>query len=328
MQHSIRFGLHTPMGRQRGPAETLSLQPADTQCLSFSTASIATPGPRPSRSTAQLVLPNTIAAARAPLRSVKSDLSLAGRRLSVPRSAASGEDAGAPKAQRPGQRNEDPELAEMKREMQGTLLEIAEDLLQDVEKRQPYTPLPAPDPRVDRCMESERQALKLGLAKRMMHDMIRSRGRPLSQKVQAEMIEQANRFCELRRQATIHDLGYKGEYKGWRSATQHQAHRGRGHSPQASAAAAAAEPEWEDDPLPTHRSADSALETPGSTDSRARARRPRRAKQPHNALPTIQPPRGPYKVRDSLSIIATDELPPGPFVDKREIEMYRHVTQR
>ena len=121
---------------------------------------------------------------------------------------------------------------------------------------------------------------------------------------------------------------YKGEYKGWRSATQHQAHRGRGHSPPASAAAAAAEPEWEDDPLPTHRSADSALETPGSTDSRARARKPRRAKQPHNALPTIQPPRGPYKVRDSLSIIATDELPPGPFVDKLEIEMYRHVTQR
>ena len=75
----------------------------------------------------------------------------------------------------------------------------------------------------------------------------------------------------------------------------------------------------EDEPPQADEEPPAQGDTPGSNE---------RQKKHHNPLPTIQPPSGPFKVRDSLSIIATDEIPPGPFVDKREIEMYRHVTFR
>ena len=45
------------------------------------------------------------------------------------------------------------------------MLEMAELLLQDVEKRQPYVAMPAPDPMVERVFHRERQELKLSLVR-------------------------------------------------------------------------------------------------------------------------------------------------------------------
>jgi hypothetical protein len=260
------------------------------------------------------------------LRSIKSELSLSGSKLSR-RAAEGGDEAEGQHKKKHAQSEEDLALKKMKQEMQGTLLDVCESLLQDVEKRQPYTALPAEDPRVERCMEGERQSLKLALAKRMMHELVRSRGQPVSPKLQSELIEQASRFCELRRQVTINDLGYKGQYKGWRPATHHRTRSGRFCSPSASMVSPNTAPAWEDDPPADEDSPQGSDDPPGSLGRAARAGKERQKKQ-HNTLPTIQPPSGPFKVRDSLSIIATDEIPPGPFRDKREIEMYRHVTFR
>ena len=141
----------------------------------------------------------------------------------------------------------------------------------------------------------------------------------------SELIEQASLFCELRRQVTINDLGYKGKYKGWRPATHHRTRSGRFCSPSASMVSPNTAPAWEDDPPADEDSHHG--DPPGSLDHAAKSGKEIQKKQ-HNTLPTIQPPSGPFKVRDSLSIIATDEIPPGPFRDKREIEMYRHVTFR
>jgi len=235
-------------------------------------------------------------------------------------------------------------LGAMRREMQETMVEMAEALVHDVERRQPYVALPAEDRWVEACMARERQALKLSIAKRMMKELIRSRGRPLTEQVQAELTEQAEKFCQLRATATPKDLGYKGEYKGWRAASREQVRNGRGMGRPAATAVAMAQndepPLWEDTPLQTHRSSTSSVlreqqqeaQAPsedGYVSRKERARRmrpPRKPKPP--PPPLIPPPAGPYKIRDSLSIIATDELPPGPFEDNPMIEMYRHVTKR
>lgn len=230
-------------------------------------------------------------------------------------------------------------LAAMKREMQETMVEMAEALVRDVERRQPYVALPAEDRWVEACMARERQALKLSIAKRMMKELIRSRGRPLTAAVQAELTEQAEKFCQLRSIATPADLGYKGEYKGWRAASREQVRNGRGCGRPAATAVAIAQndapPIWEETPLPTHRSSSTgggvsdAPSDTGYISRKERARRQRPPKKPKPPPPPlIPPPAGPYKIRDSLSIIATDELPPGPFEDNPMIEMYRHVTKR
>ena len=326
--HSLpRLLLQTPMtseGRGGWATENLQVETlTHTRSFSFSTVSPSTPL-RPSTVLLGSTSPNRHA--QPLLRSISSQpLLLSGSKLS--RKSAEGKDeAGAQHQEKRAQNEEDLALKKMKQEMQETLLDVCESLLQDVEKRQPYTALPAEDLRVERCMEGERQAVKLALAKRMMHELVRSRGRPVSQKLQEELIEQANRFCELRRQVTISDLGYKGEYKCWRPATHHQTRSGRFCSPTASMIPYNTAPAWEDDPPPAVEDSPQA-DSPGSPDRTAKARMGRQNKQ-HNTLPTIQPPSGPFKVRDSLSIIATDEIPPGPFQDKREIEMYRHVTFR
>ena len=217
-----------------------------TQSLSFSTPSFPSTAMRASHS-GQLVLPSPTPRSPPLLRSIKSELSLSGSKLS--RKSAEGRDeAEGQHKKKHAQSEEDLALKKMKQEMQGTLLDVCESLLQDVERRQPYTALPATDARVERCMEGERQSLKLALAKRMMHDLVRSRGQPVSSKLQSELIEQASRFCELRRQVTINDLGYKGEYKGWRPATHHRTRSGRFCSPSASMVSPNTAPAWEDDP--------------------------------------------------------------------------------
>jgi hypothetical protein len=324
--HSLpRFELQTPMTsevRRRAPemqVETMT----HSMSLSFSTPSFPSTALRQSHS-GQLLLPSPTPLSQPLSRSHDSELSLSGSKLS--RKSAEGRDeAEGRRKKHAAQSEEDFALKKMKQEMQGTLLDVCESLLQDVEKRQPYTALPGEDPRVERCMEGERQGLKLALAKRMMHELVRSRGQPVSPKLQSELIEQASRFCELRRQVTINDLGYKGQYKGWRPATHHRTRSGRFCSPSASMISPNTAPAWEDEPPVEEASPQ--RDPPGSLDRAARSGKERQKKQ-HNTLPTIQPPSGPFKVRDSLSIIATDEIPPGPFVDKREIEMYRHVTFR
>ena len=318
-----RFELQTPMTSEgrRWATEMQVETMTHTQSLSFSTPSFPSTAMRASHS-GQLVLPSPTPRSPPLLRSIKSELSLSGSKLS--RKSAEGRDeAEGQHKKKHAQSEEDLALKKMKQEMQGTLLDVCESLLQDVERRQPYTALPATDARVERCMEGERQSLKLALAKRMMHDLVRSRGQPVSSKLQSELIEQASRFCELRRQVTINDLGYKGEYKGWRPATHHRTRSGRFCSPSASMVSPNTAPAWEDDPPADEDSHHG--DPPGSLDHAAKSGKEREKKQ-HNTLPTIQPPSGPFKVRDSLSIIATDEIPPSPFRDKREIEMYRHVT--
>lgn len=319
--HSLpRFEMQTPRWWSEGgrlaalQVETMT----HSMPLSFSTPSFPSTALRPSHS-GQLLLPIPTPRSQPLLRSSASELALSGRKLS--RKSAEGRDEAElqPKKQQ-AQSAEDIALKKMKREMQATLLEVCESLLQDVEKRQPYAPLPGQDPIVERCMEGERQSLKLALAKRMMHELVRSRGQPVSSKLQGELVEQASRFCELRRQITINDLGYKGHYKGWRPATNQRTRSGRFCSPSPSKIPAIIAPTWEEEPPQADEDEPPAQGgTPGSKE---------RLKKHHNPLPTIQPPSGPFKVRDSLSIIATDEIPPGPFVDKREIEMYRHVTFR
>ena len=330
LQSSLpRFELQTPMtseGRRRAPEMQVETMTSMTSMsLSFSTASFPSTALRPSHS-GQLVLPSHTLLSQPLLRSIKSELSLSGSKLSR-KAAEGGDEAEGQHKKKHAHSEEDLALKKMKQEMQGTLLDVCESLLQDVEKRQPYTALPAEDPRVERCMEGERQSLKLALAKRMMHELVRSRGQPVSPKLQSELIQQASRFCELRRQVTINDLGYKGQYKGWRPATHHRTRSGRFCSPSASMVSPNTAPAWEDDPPADEDSPQGSDDPPGSLGRAARAGKERQKKQ-HNTLPTIQPPSGPFKVRDSLSIIATDEIPPGPFRDKREIEMYRHVTFR
>ena len=140
---------------------------------------------RPSHS-GQLLLPSPTPRSQPLLRSSTSELSLSGRKLSRKSAEERDEAVLQPKKQQ-AQSAEDVALKKMKREMQATLLEVCESLLQDVEKRQPYAPLPGQDPIVERCMEGERQSLKLALAKRMMHELVRSRGQPVSSKLQVRV---------------------------------------------------------------------------------------------------------------------------------------------
>ena len=238
-----RREMQTPMTSEGSRRAALQVETmTHSMSLSFSTSTAM----RPSHS-GQLLLPSPTPRSQPLLRSSTSELSLSGRKLS--RKSAEGRDEAElqPKKQQ-AQSAEDVALRKMKREMQATLLEVCESLLQDVEKRQPYAPLPGQDPIVERCMEGERQSLKLALAKRMMHELVRSRGQPVSSKLQGELVEQASRFCELRRQITINDLGYKGQYKGWRPTTNQRTRSGRFCSPSPSKIPAITAPTWEDEP--------------------------------------------------------------------------------
>ena len=101
----------------------------------------------------------------------------------------------------------------------------------------------------------------------------------------SELIEQASRFCELRRQVTINDLGYKGEYKGWRPATHHRTRSGRFCSPSASMVSPNTAPAWEDDPPADEDSHHG--DPPGSLDHAAKSGKEIfKSKKQHNTLPT------------------------------------------
>ena len=181
-----RREMQTPMTSEGSRRAALQVETmTHSMSLSFSTPSFPSTAMRPSHS-GQLLLPSPTPRSQPLLRSSTSELSLSGRKLS--RKSAEGRDEAVlqPKKQQ-AQSAEDVALKKMKREMQATLLEVCESLLQDVEKRQPYAPLPGQDPIVERCMEGERQSLKLALAKRMMHELVRSRGQPVSSKLQVRV---------------------------------------------------------------------------------------------------------------------------------------------
>ena len=183
MRSEGRREMQTPMTSEGSRRAALQVETmTHSMSLSFSTPSFPSTAMRPSHS-GQLLLPSPTPRSQPLLRSSTSELSLSGRKLS--RKSAEGRDEAVlqPKKQQ-AQSAEDVALRKMKREMQATLLEVCESLLQDVEKRQPYAPLPGQDPIVERCMEGERQSLKLALAKRMMHELVRSRGQPVSSKLQ------------------------------------------------------------------------------------------------------------------------------------------------
>ena len=137
-------------------------------------------------------------------------------------------------------------------------------------------------------MEGERQSLKLALEA----DDARAGPQPGAArlfKLQGELVEQASRYCELRRQITINDLGYKGQYKGWRPTTSQPrsgrfvANRHRRFPPSRAHLGGGAAPGRRGPP---------AEDTSGSNE---------RQKKHHNPLPTIQPPSGPFRCRPSRS---------------------------
>ena len=160
----------------------------------------------------------------------------------------------------------------MRAKMLDRLLEMAEQLIEEAEQTREKARLhgealrPVEDPTLARCLALERQALKHAMARKMMDELNANRGRRIASEAQAELVQMAFAFVDMSKNATLDDVAYNGEWRGWLPREGAVSPRGRPRS--------------------------------------GGRRPPDGSRKPPPGGPFVAAPAGPFKVRDSLASVA------------------------
>ena len=68
------------------------------------------------------------------------------------------------------------------------------------------------------------------MARKMMDELNANRGRRIASEAQAELVQMAFAFVDMSKNATLDDVAYNGEWRGWRPREGAVSPRGRPRS--------------------------------------------------------------------------------------------------
>ena len=115
--------------------------------------------------------------------------------------------------------DDDPEMMRMRAKMLDRLLEMAEQLIEEAEQTREKARLhgEALGPsRTDARALPRARAGASAMARKMMDELNANRGRRIASEAQAELVQMAFAFVDMSKNATLDDVAYNGEWRGWR----------------------------------------------------------------------------------------------------------------